>query len=148
MIARSIGLFLAGVLLVSAIEHAKNPFFFLGTVYSYDLLDSNFELWAAAILPTSQFLLSAMVFAQIWHAGVALVISSLFALFVFAQGLALAKGLVIPCGCFGVESNTSIGWQSLFWVLSILFVSLFYAVCCIYEHNASKRCTITENAEK
>jgi len=127
MISRSIGVLLAGVLLFSALQHFKNPFFFLGTVYSYELLNPTLGLWVASIVPIAQFVLAAMLLTRFWESAAALLTSSMFAIFVSAQSIAMAKGLLIPCGCFGSENETFVGWKSISWVSSLFLVSLYYS---------------------
>jgi prepilin-type N-terminal cleavage/methylation domain-containing protein len=131
MLRRSLGLCLAGILLYSSIQHTKNPFFFLGTVYSYELLPPKLGMWVASLVPLSQFLLSALIMARFWESCVAILTSVMFASFATAQSLALVKGLVIPCGCFGVDNEATIGWESLVWVFSWLGASISYVLVCL-----------------
>jgi Methylamine utilisation protein MauE len=145
MISRSMGVLLGGVLLFSALQHFKNPFFFLGTVYSYELLNPTMGLWIASILPVAQFVLAAMLLTRFWETASAIMTSSMFAIFVSAQSLAMAKGLLIPCGCFGSQNESVIGWKSISWVCCLLLVSLYYSW---WSHQQSKLQDIAPNSSK
>jgi hypothetical protein len=136
MIYRSVGLVLATVLLFSGLQHIKNPFFFLGTVYSYGLTDPTTGLWVAVLVPISQLVLSAMVYARLWERGVGLLLTAMFSAFTIAQTLVVAKGIVIPCGCFGSDMDTPIGWLSLSWISSLSLASAWYSRQCFCESGA------------
>lgn len=137
MVLRSLGFVLASVLLYSSIQHLKNPYHFLGTVYSYELLSPQMGLWVASLLPLAQLVFAAMIFARFWESAVAIFVSVMFATFLVAQLTAWLRGLAIPCGCFGLDSDTAIGWQTITLVLALLAIALTYLYCCISLQKAA-----------
>ncbi len=134
MIYRNIGLVLAGISLYSGWQHLKNPYYFLGTVYSYDLLSPTLGYWVAALVPISQVILSAMVFARFCELVSSFLLVVMLSTFALAQTFALAKGLTIPCGCFGADSELQVGWPSVAWVYTMVLGSGYYARSCIIEY--------------
>jgi len=139
MLNRSVGAGLAGVLLYSSVSHLKNSFFFLGTVYSYELLSPSQGVVVAVLLPTMQFLLAAFIFAGLWNLAVAILTSFMFAVFSISQSIAFARGLLIPCGCFGLDDEMQVGWMSLAMVFGLLAFSLIYAKGCAQTGHSGTR---------
>ena len=105
-----------GLILVrSAMFHMENPFGFLATVYSYDILPRSGGIAVAAILPPTQLVLGLLLVLFPQHRGISLRISGLlFLLLAVVQIVTISRGLNISCGCFGpsIDENP-IGAQSI-----------------------------------
>ncbi|MDR3197756.1 MAG: hypothetical protein LBU34_07785 [Planctomycetaceae bacterium] len=118
--------------LLAGMVHWENPYFFLGSVYAYKLVDPGFGQMIAISLPLIQLVLAifllSRVFIDVAHLG------SLFLLICFAtiQTLAYLQGLDISCGCFGPEHEMIIGFRTLFFVYSLLFFSLIRNIVCLF----------------
>jgi hypothetical protein len=111
------------VLFWSAVEHLKNPFFFLSSVLKYKLLDAEIAKIVALFLPTVQLLLAASLVLGIQKRLSIGAVAVLLSLFTFVQATALARGLTIGCGCFGAGHDDPITLFSVFRVGSLATVA-------------------------
>lgn len=105
-LSRNVGSMLSiccGLVLVrSAMFHLGNPFGFLATVYSYEILPKWAGVVFAAVLPATQLVLGLMLVLFPQHRKVSLKLSGiLFLLLAAVQIVTLVRGLNISCGCFG-----------------------------------------------
>lgn len=114
---------LGAVLLFSAVQHIRNPYFFLGSVYRYELLDLHVAFIVALILPFIQLFVGVAMIANLFHPTSKMVGGLLFVIFTIVQATALFRGLSISCGCFGPSSSAPISYSSLSLV----------AVCCLFS---------------
>jgi hypothetical protein len=117
----------SGLLLVSACAHLKNSYFFLGTVYSYQIVQPSLGIVIAAFLPFLQIVLALCLLSNAFMAPVVLLSSLLFSLFIAVQLYAVHARLDITCGCFGVDSAKRVGLESLLvagsgWISSLLLL--------------------------
>jgi hypothetical protein len=105
-----VGLLLAA----SAYRHLDNPYFFLATIYSYQIVGERTGHYLASILPVVQLVITiALVFDNRARSTAFLLAMILFATFLGAQISALVRDLKISCGCFGSADDTPIGAKSL-----------------------------------
>ncbi len=110
---RLVALALALLLLRSAFAHLGNPYHFLSTVYSYQLVRIEAGKWVALVLPYLQMVVAVCLLARWWPKQSYLLAFVLFAAFVVAQAMALRQGLEISCGCFGAAESLQVGWATL-----------------------------------
>jgi putative oxidoreductase len=98
----------------SSFGHLDNPYYFLNTVYDYQIVHRNIGVFVAAIIPVMQLVVTlSLLHHRLRLAGFVYGLL-LFALFVTAQAVVMAKGLNIACGCFGpTEEPNPIGWRSI-----------------------------------
>ena len=101
-------------MLFSGIVHAVQPYYFIHTVSSYDLLPAAASGLAGLWLPYLQIVLGLCIgfgLAERVALGTA---ALLFAAFALAQLSVLMRGMEIDCGCFGfVASEISVFSVSL-----------------------------------
>lgn len=111
-----------GLILVrSAVFHLGNPFGFLTTIYTYDLVASEVGVAVALALPAFQLVLGLLLVLVEEHRPIGLLAASiLFASFTAIQVTTLYRGLNISCGCFGPSVEDS----------QIGTGSIAIAVCC------------------
>ncbi len=110
---RGAGLALAVVLLRSAAVHAGNPYYFLSSVYSYQIIGTEAGVYAAATLPAVQIALAVCLFFRWWARGAYVASAVLFAGFTVVQASALNRGLDISCGCFGAADSLPVSSGTL-----------------------------------
>ncbi len=110
---RLLALALALLLLRSAFAHLGNPYYFLSTVYSYQVTSIGVGKWFALVLPYLQLLMAICLLARWWVPAAYLIITGMFLAFLVAQLLVLHKGLEISCGCFGASNSLRIGPATL-----------------------------------
>ena len=107
------GIVLALFWLRSALAHVTNPYYFLSSVYSYEIVGPSLGVTAAMTLPALQLVLAASLLARRFVGGALLISSLLLCVFVAVQASALARGLNIACGCFGAAGRQPLGGESL-----------------------------------
>jgi putative oxidoreductase len=116
-------------LLLSGIPHFGNPYYFLGSVYAYDLVGPGVGQLVAMVLPVLQLLLAACLITRLFRSGAHLIVLPMLFGFALLQTSAKLRGLDIACGCFGPGEET-IGWLSLSVVYCLLGVSVVRNVAC------------------
>lgn len=104
---------LALLLLRSSFAHLGNPYYFLSSVYSYEVTGIDLGKWVAVVLPSVQMVLAICLLARWWLAEVYLMALVLFTTFVAVQGFVLWQGREISCGCFGASGNLQVGVWTL-----------------------------------
>lgn len=110
---RANGIALAFVLIRSAAAHLGQPYYFLSTIYSYQIVGPEVGQLAAATLPAIQIAVAASLVLGWFRRGGYVVAVLLFLSFFAAQYYALDRGLNISCGCFGAGSSLLIGVETL-----------------------------------
>jgi hypothetical protein len=101
------------MLLRSAFAHLGNPYYFLSTVYSYQLTSIEVGKWTALVVPYLQLVVGFCLLTGWWLREAYLLALGLFSLFLGAQGWALRQGLEISCGCLGASESLRVGWLTL-----------------------------------
>jgi len=117
-------LIVGGIFVWSGTAHLANPYYFLSTIYQYELTSATIGAIVASYLPFLELILAVCLLSNIGRRPAWLITSLLLISFVAVQGSALARGLRISCGCFGPEINrpvdsTSIAFTSALAVLAI-----------------------------
>jgi uncharacterized membrane protein YphA (DoxX/SURF4 family) len=124
-------LFLGGIFIYAASGKIRQPFDFLGTVYSYELVGPRAGLVIAIVLPWIEFVLGILLLCGLAPAGSLLLSLFLSGVFAIAQGHAIRNGLSVACGCFGSfdTASGSVGWGTLLRAIAMVAVSgLAYAI--------------------
>jgi hypothetical protein len=112
------------VLLISGIPHWANPYYFLGSVFGYNLFDPGLGQVVAMVLPTLQLILAVCLITRIWLDAAHLIVMAMFGSFAVVQSLAYFRGLDISCGCFGPCQQTPISATSLLFVFGLFLLSV------------------------
>jgi hypothetical protein len=116
---------IAGVLMVSAFAHLNNPYFFLSTVHSYQILPQRLGTFVAFILPWFQLAIAiGLLWGQQFRFSAYAYSTFLFFVFTGAQIYTFARDLNIDCGCFSNSENNPIGYTSIFRSAALALVSL------------------------
>jgi hypothetical protein len=120
--------FLIGVIfIVSGADHLLNPYYFLGSIYSYGICGPRTGEVVAAVLPALQLTVGASLLVRLWRdAAHSLALSMLLA-FAFVQGVAFIRGLDISCGCFAACEEKPIGLDTMLPLMGLIFVSVLRA---------------------
>lgn len=85
----------------------RQPYDFLSSVYSYELVGPKLGMLVAMTLPYLELLVGICLVGGIFVGGALLVSAGMAALFTFILSSVLYRGLEISCGCFG-PSDTGI----------------------------------------
>ncbi|MBS0203103.1 MAG: hypothetical protein JSS49_09415 [Planctomycetes bacterium] len=118
-------LIVGGIFVWSGSAHLSNPYYFLSTIYQYELTSAPVGAFIASYVPFLELVLAVCLLSGILKRPTWILTTLLLMSFVAVQGSALARGLKISCGCFGPEINrpvdsTSISFTAALAVLSIL----------------------------
>jgi uncharacterized membrane protein YphA (DoxX/SURF4 family) len=108
-----IRLMLGAILLWSGLLKARQPFEFLGTVYSYQLVAARTGLLIAAWVPWLEIVLGGCLISGILIEGALLAATCLTGSFLWAIFSAWHRSLGINCGCFGTSQATIDGYTVL-----------------------------------
>ena len=107
-------LLLGGVWLYAASHKVGHAGDFARMVYGYRVLHPDLVNLAAIAMPWMELVTGTLLVLGLLRRSAALVSCGLFAVFVVAIGLAMARGIDAPCGCFSVEAaGDPIGWFTL-----------------------------------
>lgn len=124
-----------GVLFVySSWSKIADPGLFANIVTKYELLPECMVGLFALILPMVELLAGLAIMFSKWMRESALLIASLLLMFIVALASALARGLEIDCGCFGVPSVG--GRKELLLAIGRDVVLLVPAVWLTFRRNA------------
>jgi len=72
-----------------------NPYFFLATIYDYDIVSIGVGEFIAAILPVTQLILAVCLLLAIWERAAFLLTAVLLSCFAAMQFIAFNRGLQI-----------------------------------------------------
>ena len=92
---------IGGLFLAAGLSKLYQPYDFLGIVYRYELVGPSLGLMIARGLPWLELTLGVLLTAGILRCGAWLLAVVSLCLFTYAKAVVVARGLPIPCGCFG-----------------------------------------------
>ncbi|MDR1269285.1 MAG: hypothetical protein LBK82_07150 [Planctomycetaceae bacterium] len=119
--------------LLAGVPHWGNPYYFLGTVYAYKLVDPGWGQMVAISLPLIQLVLAVLLLTRILTDVAHWASMFLFSCFAMVQTVTFLRGLDISCGCFGPGYETTIGFQTLILVYTLLFLSVIRNLFFIFK---------------
>jgi len=91
-----------------------NPSLFAEQIDNYRMLPYWLVTITAVILPWLELLCGFLLIAGKWRGGAASLLTLLTLVFLIAIGSAMARGLDITCGCFGMtEAGSKVGWSKI-----------------------------------
>ena len=117
-------LLVGGMFVWSGASHLANPYYFLSTIYQYELTSAPIGALIASYLPFLELVLAVCLLSHACLRPAWLVTSLLLTSFVAVQGSALARGLKISCGCFGPEINRPVDATSISFTAALAIVSI------------------------
>ncbi len=121
-------LIVGGIFVWSGAAHLANPYYFLSTIYQYELTSAPVGALIASYLPFLELTLASCLLSSTCPRPAWLVTSLLLLSFVAVQGSALVRGLQISCGCFGPEINRPVDATSVSFTAALAFLSICAAV--------------------
>lgn len=101
----------------------RQPYDFLSSVYSYELVGPKLGMLIAMILPWLELLVGICLVGGIFIGGALLVSAGMAAMFTFVLSSAIYRGLEISCGCFGAGTDL-IGYSTVIRAVMILSFSV------------------------
>jgi hypothetical protein len=115
------------IFIVSGADHLLNPYYFLGSVYSYGICGPRTGQVVAVILPALQLVVGASLLVRLWRDAAHFLALSMLLAFASAQGVAFVRGLDISCGCFAACEETPIGLSTVLPLLGLILASALRA---------------------
>lgn len=109
----------------------RQPYDFLSSVYSYELVGPKLGMFVAMTLPWLEVLVGICLIGGIFISGALLVSTAMAAMFTFVLGSALYHGLEITCGCFGASSTEIVNYSTLIRACVILLFSVVGYICVV-----------------
>lgn len=117
---------LLGIGLVwAALVKLDDPVLLLNTVYRYELVGKHLGYVVALALPYVELVVGVCLISSVFAHAASWLAAGLGAVFVAVQVSALARGLVIECGCFGNSGGEVIGPHTVIRASIVLFAGLF-----------------------
>lgn len=123
LLERGLALGVAMLLLRSSFAHLGNPYYFLSSVYSYQIVGIETGRWFAVLFPFVQLTTAILLLTRWWAFEGYVAATVMFIGFIAVQLSAMARDLDIACGCFG-SSSTKVGLESL----AVAFAGTFAAL--------------------
>lgn len=127
LVEGALEILVAAFFLRSSLAHLANPYYFLSSVYKYELAGATFGQVMAMVTPFALLLVSLCLLARLLIGGALLIGAALAGGFTIAQTYAIYRGLDISCGCFGPTGSSSVSYNSLA-IVCALFVSCLAAL--------------------
>lgn len=124
----------------SSVAHLSNPYYFLSSIYAYQLVGEEVGYALALALPFIQIAIGACLFARVLVPGALAVATVLFASYAIVQVSALWRGLNVSCGCFGAMESSPVNGGTITMVV-VLGVSCALACMLTLESTATYRVT-------
>lgn len=135
-----------GIFLWSGSAHLANPYYFLSTIYQYELTSAPVGALIGAYLPFLELILAVCLLGNICPKSAWIVTTALLLAFVGVQGSALARGLTISCGCFGPEINRPIDAVSISFTSALAVLSISAAIAVRRTRSEASGLTPPSNA--
>ncbi len=105
VLALVLRLAIGGLFIYSSWDKLQDPAVFAVVVSRYDMLPGRVLGFFAAVMPAAEFVAGAFLAFTPWRREAATAVCVLLAMFLIALVQALARGLDISCGCFGVDES-------------------------------------------
>ena len=97
-------------------------------VYNYRLLPSALVGATAVVLPGVEAVAGLALLSRRWRSAAVWIMVGLCGVFTVASATAIARGLNIECGCFGVLIRRKVGYAFLAQNIGLLALALYCAV--------------------
>jgi len=122
----AVRLLIGGVLLYSGLQKVGHVENLARIVYGYRVVHPELVNLVAMTLPWLEMLVGALLLLGLLRRSSAVGATGLFGVFVIAVGLAMARGIDAPCGCFSVAAGGErIGWLVLSRVSVLALLSAY-----------------------
>ncbi|MHC4397324.1 MAG: MauE/DoxX family redox-associated membrane protein [Planctomycetota bacterium] len=116
----------------SSLPKIRQPYDFLSSVYSYELIGPRLGMFVAMTLPWLEVLVGICLVGGVFISGALLASAGMAAMFTFVLASALYRGLEITCGCFGSSATEIIGVSTLIRAIAILLFSGLGFLCVVF----------------
>lgn len=119
-----LGLFVGSVFCFSGISKSKHPRAFVLTILDYRMLPRALGMAFGRLLLPLEVFLAVQLLAGVMVRAAAIGLGTLLVTFIVAVAANIIRGLELPCGCFGLRHNRTVGWGLLVEDLALLAMTL------------------------
>jgi len=116
------------VFIIASIDKIYVPEAFAESIHAYRLVPDPTVNILALILPWLELLCGVFLLGGVKVRPSALLSLALFAVFAVAIVSALARGLTIDCGCFGMEHAAPVSWGKVLEDIGLMILCLLLLV--------------------
>jgi putative oxidoreductase len=131
----ALSLLLASVFIYAGLDKMRDPLQFADSVAGFGILPTFLIIPFALALPPFEVLCSLVMIATPTRRVAALALTLVTAMFFIALASALARGLTLDCGCFGVGAPS----RPRMWLEATLDLVLFGAAAFVYMASGTKQ---------
>ena len=117
-------LILGAVFMYAAYDKVLEPRAFADAIDNYRLVPDGLVNTLAVALPWIEVAVGGCLLLGVLAPGAGLLAGCLLAVFTFALVSALARGLDIHCGCFGLEGGAAISWVDVAVRIALMALSV------------------------
>ena len=114
----------------SSLPKIHQPYDFLSSVYSYELVGPKLGMLLVITLPWLELLVGVCLVGRIFISGALLASIGMASMFTLVLSSALYRGLEISCGCFGANAGI-ITYSTLIRAFVILLASIAAYMCAV-----------------
>ena len=118
-------LILGVVFIIASIDKIADPAAFAASIQAYQLFPVALVNLAALVMAWIELLCGVFLLGGVLVRGSSAIVSLLLAVFIAAMLSAMARGLVIDCGCFGKGHETPLGWLRVLEDAGMLLLGLY-----------------------
>ncbi len=115
----------------SGIPKIRQPYDFLSSVYTYELVGPQLGMLVAIVLPWLELLVGVCLVGGVFVGGALLTCTGMATMFTFVIASGLHRGLRISCGCFSASGGGVIDYLTLIRAVAILLVSMIAYFCMV-----------------
>jgi len=119
------------IFIASSLPKIRQPYDFLGSVYSYELIGPKLGMLTAMTLPWLELSVGICLVGGIFVGGALLASIGMATMFTFVLASALYRGLDISCGCFSSSNAEIISYSTLMRSCLILLFSTAAYICVV-----------------
>lgn len=121
-----------------SLSKIRQPYDFLSSVYSYELVGPKLGMLIATVLPWLELLVGICLVGGIFISGALLACTGMAAMFTFVLSSAIYRGLDISCGCFGASASGTINYSTVMRACILLIFSMVAYICATTPQALSK----------
>jgi uncharacterized membrane protein YphA (DoxX/SURF4 family) len=121
------------IFIASSISKLLQPYDFLASVYSYELVGSNIGVAIAIVLSWLELFVGICLVGGIFVKGAILASIGMCAMFSLVLASALWRGLEISCGCFSSSAQNIISYWTLIRAVVLLLVCVAIYIYAVFS---------------
>jgi putative oxidoreductase len=127
------------IFIASSVSKLLQPYDFLASVYSYELVGPNTGIVTAIVLSWLELFVGICLVGGIFVRGAILASTGMCAMFIFVLASALWRGLEISCGCFNSSAQNVISYWTVIRAAALLLISAAIYIYAVIGEQKTRR---------